>query len=268
MVIHGEEENLPLLHVTSYTNTLVCSHRAGDPGRFPTTYATMRHIGELVEGRVTCFVNSANTITFTKMADNDTTKKVTMKKPAAHPPAAEMVTTAITELKDRNGSSLQAIKKYIETNFDVQMDRQLIFIKRALKSGVEKGKLLQTKGKGASGSFKLNMQAAKAQAAEKAKKEKEKAKLLALREKAKAKDAVKKEKAAVAKKAKAAPKKTVKKPAKKTTEKKEKKIKTPKKKATAAKKATPKKATKKTAAKKPKASIPKKPAAKKVAKSK
>ena len=38
------------------------------------------------------------------MADKDTTKKVTKKKPAAHPPAAEMVATAITELKDRNGS--------------------------------------------------------------------------------------------------------------------------------------------------------------------
>ncbi|XP_030838381.1 histone H1, early embryonic-like [Strongylocentrotus purpuratus] len=110
------------------------------------------------------------------MAEKNSSKKVTTKKPAAHPPAAEMVATAITELKDRNGSSLQAIKKYIATNFDVQMDRQLLFIKRALKSGVEKGKLVQTKGKGTSGSFKLNVQAAKAQASEKAKKEKEKAK--------------------------------------------------------------------------------------------
>eukprot|EP00057_Strongylocentrotus_purpuratus_P001256 XP_001197490.1 PREDICTED: histone H1, early embryonic-like [Strongylocentrotus purpuratus] len=75
------------------------------------------------------------------MAEKESSKKVTTKKPAAHPPAAEMVATAITELKDRNGSSLQAIKKYIATNFDVQMDRQLLFIKRALKSGVEKGKL-------------------------------------------------------------------------------------------------------------------------------
>eukprot|EP00057_Strongylocentrotus_purpuratus_P009167 XP_011663641.1 PREDICTED: histone H1, early embryonic-like [Strongylocentrotus purpuratus] len=72
------------------------------------------------------------------MAEKESSKKVTTKKPAAHPPAAEMVATAITELKDRNGSSLQAIKKYIATNFDVQMDRQLLFIKRALKSGVEK----------------------------------------------------------------------------------------------------------------------------------
>ena len=180
----------------------------------------MLYMGEVAERMVTLFC-SPRDATFMKMAEKDSSKKVAKKKPATHPPAAEMISTAITELKDRNGSSLQAIKKYIETNFDVQMDRQLIFIKRALKSGVEKGKLVQTKGKGASGSFKLNMQAAKAQAAEKAKKEKEKAKLQAQREKAKAKAAVKKEKqqkAAAAKKAKAAPKK-VKKPAKKTTEK-------------------------------------------------
>ena len=62
MVIHGEEENLPLLHVTSYTNTLVCSHRAGDPGRFPTTYATMRHIGEVAERVVTCFVTPLHNV--------------------------------------------------------------------------------------------------------------------------------------------------------------------------------------------------------------
>nr|XP_054772401.1 histone H1.1, embryonic-like [Lytechinus pictus] len=194
------------------------------------------------------------------MAEKDT-KKAPKKKPATHPPAAEMVMTAISELKERNGSSLQAFKKYIEQNFDVQMDRQLIFIKRALKAGVVKGKLTQTKGEGAPGSFKLNVQAAKAQAAEKAKKEKERAKQQAQREKAKAKSAAqkeKKEKAAAAKKAKAAPKK-VKKPAKKTktTEKKEKK-KTPKKKVPA-KKSTPKKATKKAVTKEPKASNPKKP---------
>ncbi|XP_041463853.1 uncharacterized protein LOC121414866 [Lytechinus variegatus] len=213
----------------------------------------------------TCFVHIATVKTYTKMAEKDT-KKAPKKKPATHPPAAEMVMTAITELKEKNGSSLQAIKKYIEQNFDVQMDRQLIFIKKALKAGVEKGKLTQTKGKGASGSFKLNVQAAKAQAAEKAKKEKERAKKEKEREKAKAKAAAqkeKKQKAAAAKKAKAAPKK-VKKSVKKTTEKKEKK-KTPKKKVPA-KKSTPKKATKKAVAKKPKASNPKKPAAKKVTK--
>ena len=214
------------------------------------------------------FCSLRNALFVLKMAEKGTTKNAPKKKPAAHPPAAEMVATAITELKDRNGSSLQAIKKYIESNFDVQMDRQLVFIKRALKTGVEKGKLTQTKGKGASGSFKLNQQAAKAQAAEKARKEKEKAKQQAQREKAKAKAAAKKEKqqkAAAAKKAKSAAKK-VKKPAKKTTEKKEKKE-TPKKKAPA-KKSTPKKTTKKVVAKKPKASKPKKPAAKKAAKSK
>nr|Q99282.1 RecName: Full=Histone H1.2, embryonic [Parechinus angulosus] len=50
------------------------------------------------------------------------------------------VVAAITALKERGGSS---------------MKKQSVFIKKALKSGVEKGTLVQVKGKGASGSFKL-----------------------------------------------------------------------------------------------------------------
>ncbi|CAB4062063.1 H1_5 [Lepeophtheirus salmonis] len=59
-----------------------------------------------------------------------------VKAKASHPTSAVMVKAAITELKERNGSSIQAIKK-------------------PLKAAVEKGVLTQTKGKGASGSFKL-----------------------------------------------------------------------------------------------------------------
>ena len=210
----------------------------------------------------------------TVMAASEAAKKTTKKKAPEHPPTQVMVNAAIGALKERNGSSLQAIKKYIAANYKVgDMDRQTIFIKRALRKGVANETLVQTKGVGASGSFKLNVKAAKAEAAEKARKEKQKAKAKADREKAKVKAAAKKEKA-VAKKAKAAAEKkekkkkaTKKKPAKKTAAKSE-KTKTPKKKTAAkkpSKKATPKKVAKKTTTKS-KAAKPKKPAAKKGAK--
>ena len=75
-------------------------------------------------------------------------------KPAEHPVYAEMVVTAITTLKERTGSSGQAIKKYIKANFTVK-DNADVFIKAALRKGVVKGTLTQVKGNGASGSFKV-----------------------------------------------------------------------------------------------------------------
>ncbi|PSN36766.1 hypothetical protein C0J52_26091 [Blattella germanica] len=53
------------------------------------------------------------------------------------------------------GSSLQAIKKYIAVNYKVDPEKFAPFIKKYLKSAVASGELVQTKGKGASGSFKL-----------------------------------------------------------------------------------------------------------------
>jgi hypothetical protein len=81
-------------------------------------------------------------------------KKKTTKKPS-HPPTSEMVYNAIKNLKERGGSSLQAIKKYVAANYKVDAERVSPFIKKYLKSAVADGKLVQTKGKGASGSFKL-----------------------------------------------------------------------------------------------------------------
>ncbi|CAG9574385.1 unnamed protein product [Danaus chrysippus] len=80
------------------------------------------------------------------------------KKPKAkptHPKTAEMVNNAIKELKERSGSSLQAIKKYIAAQYKVDTEKLAPFIRKYLKSAVESGALIQTKGKGASGSFKL-----------------------------------------------------------------------------------------------------------------
>ncbi|XP_057322709.1 histone H1-like [Microplitis mediator] len=88
----------------------------------------------------------------------DSPKKAAAKKPATkatHPSAADMVIAAIKSLGERGGSSLQAIKKYIAATYKVDIEKQAPFIKKSLKAAVIKGTLVQTKGKGASGSFKL-----------------------------------------------------------------------------------------------------------------
>lgn len=72
-----------------------------------------------------------------------------------HPSTAQMVDNAIKNLKERGGSSLQAIKKYISSTYKVDAEKSAPFIKKYLKQAVDKGQLIQTKGKGASGSFKL-----------------------------------------------------------------------------------------------------------------
>lgn len=82
------------------------------------------------------------------------------KKPRTkpiHPPTADMVNAAIKNLKERGGSSLQAIKKYIAANYKVDAEKLAPFIRKYLKSAVASGKLTQPKGKGASGSFKLSV---------------------------------------------------------------------------------------------------------------
>ena len=193
------------------------------------------------------------------------------KSTPTHPPCIDMIVAAITNLKEKKGSSVQAIKKYIAANFSADMDKLATHIKKAFITGVASGKLVQTKGKGASGSFKLNAKTvdtkekkAKEAAKKKAQKEKEAAKIKAKKEKLAAKKQAAKEKASVKK---SAPKKksTTKKPKKAEAAKKKtapKKTAAPKKKAAAAAKKTPtkkSKPSKKVAAKK-------KPVAKKAAK--
>ena len=163
-------------------------------------------------------------------------KKSAPKKPADHPKYIEMIAAAVGALKERNGSSRQAIVKYIVANYKVDADKAGVHIKMALKRGVASGALIQVKGTGASGSFKVPKKAAEPKKPAK-------------------KPAAKK---AVAKKAAVKKSPAKKKPAAK---------KAPAKKTPAKKKATPKKA-KKPAAKKPAAKkaakkTPKKKAAKK-----
>merc|ERR1711885_104282 len=78
------------------------------------------------------------------------------KAPAAHPKYSVMIAAAITALKDRTGSSRQAILKYICANYKVDAAKAAVQVRMALKRGVAKGalKMARASGKGA-GSFKV-----------------------------------------------------------------------------------------------------------------
>ena len=81
-------------------------------------------------------------------------KKKAPRKPAEHPQYIEMITAAVGALKERSGSSRQAIIKYINANYKVGGSAET-HIKLSLKRGVLSGALKQVKGSGATGSFKL-----------------------------------------------------------------------------------------------------------------
>lgn len=72
-----------------------------------------------------------------------------------HPPFIDMVLEAIKTLRKRRGSSRQKIVKYIGENYRVGCGYEKQ-VNLALKRGVNRGLLLQVRGMGASGSFKIN----------------------------------------------------------------------------------------------------------------
>ncbi|ODM86749.1 Histone H1 [Orchesella cincta] len=74
---------------------------------------------------------------------------------SSHPSSAALIKEAISKLNEKGGSSLYAIKKYISDVHKLDMEKRGNFIRKALKNAVEAGSLVQTKGTGASGSFKL-----------------------------------------------------------------------------------------------------------------
>jgi hypothetical protein len=78
------------------------------------------------------------------------------KKPATHPPFKTMITQAIAALKDRLGSSRQAILKFIMEKY-FPKDADEAFVRRHLNSALARGheqKWLHH-APGHSGSFKL-----------------------------------------------------------------------------------------------------------------
>ncbi|XP_077283344.1 histone H1-like [Arctopsyche grandis] len=177
--------------------------------------------------------------------------KKPQKKPT-HPKTSEMVNNAISDLKERGGSSLQAIKKFISANYKVDADKLAPFIRKYLKGAVDSGTLVRTKGKGAAGSFKLEAKAKGAPAAKKIKAAPKKV-AAAAKSPAKAAGRVQKRKPAAAKKTTAAAVKPKKAAAKKTTA-----AASPAKKAAKSKTPTKAKTTTKPPTKKPKAPKPKK----------
>lgn len=87
-------------------------------------------------------------------------KKVTSapKKVAPTVPTSyrDMIKDAIINLKERNGSSRQAIKKYVQSNNKINVTSQSVFdsqFNKAIKAGVEKNEFTQPKGP--SGPLKL-----------------------------------------------------------------------------------------------------------------
>ncbi|KAG6924982.1 histone cluster 1, H1t [Chelydra serpentina] len=85
-------------------------------------------------------------------------KKAAASSKARKPPGpsvTELITKAVSASKERKGVSLAALKKALAAGgYDVEKSNSRI--KVGLKSLVSKGTLVQTKGTGASGSFKLS----------------------------------------------------------------------------------------------------------------
>ena len=79
-------------------------------------------------------------------------------KPAEHPKYVDMIVAAITALKERSGSSRQAILKYIVANYKVgEAARAGKLLNAALKKAVAGGalKMAAAAGKKNSGCYKV-----------------------------------------------------------------------------------------------------------------
>merc|ERR1711936_1222769 len=166
-------------------------------------------------------VTSPNYTNTHTMADAAPAKKVVkakkVAKPAAHPPFKAMILTAIKALKERGGSSRQAILKYVVANNKVDAAKAAGPLKLALRKALAAGTIVKAKaaGKGA-GKFKAGK-------VEKPKKAKKVKKPKAKKAKKPAKKVAKKPAKKAAKKPaakKPAAKKAAKKPAKKAAPKK------------------------------------------------
>ncbi|KAJ9484447.1 hypothetical protein VN97_g8929 [Penicillium thymicola] len=95
-------------------------------------------------------------------------KKVAPTAAAPHTSYRDMIKDAIISLKERNGSSRQAIKKYVQSNNKINVTSQSVFdsqFNKAIKAGVEKNEFTQPKGP--SGPLKLAKKDAPVKAAPK-----------------------------------------------------------------------------------------------------
>jgi histone H1/5 len=74
---------------------------------------------------------------------------------SSHPKYSDMIKSALKALNDRSGSSRAAILKFVLANYSLDPVSANQHLKLALKNGVKGKYFKQTKGNGASGSFKL-----------------------------------------------------------------------------------------------------------------
>jgi len=68
---------------------------------------------------------------------------------SSHASYRDMIKDAILNLKERNGSSRQSIKKYVQANNQISVASQAAFdaqFNKAIKAGAEKGEFTQPKG--------------------------------------------------------------------------------------------------------------------------
>ncbi|XP_065214163.1 histone H1-like isoform X1 [Planococcus citri] len=87
---------------------------------------------------------------------NPTTIFAIVAKAASHPTTSTMVNSAIRILNKRNGSSHRDIKNWIRKRYKIYMNKLLsLDINKYLITAVESGVLIQVKGAGARGNFKL-----------------------------------------------------------------------------------------------------------------
>ncbi|XP_060713000.1 histone H1-like isoform X1 [Hemiscyllium ocellatum] len=93
-------------------------------------------------------------------------KAASPRKRPAGPKLGEQILRIVEQSKDRKGMSLVSIKKALEKS-GVEVDKRNSQIKMCIRRALAKGSLVQVKGQGASGSFKLAQTRGKAEGAKK-----------------------------------------------------------------------------------------------------
>merc|ERR1712072_1332030 len=101
-----------------------------------------------------------------KMPEAKAPKVKKVAKPAAHPPYANMIVAAIKALKDKKGSSRQAILKHVVANNKVDAAKAGVRVKLALRKLVAGKKVVAAAAAGKKGA--KPKKAAKKPAAKKA----------------------------------------------------------------------------------------------------
>ena len=90
-----------------------------------------------------------------KVSKTVASKKTVVKK-AEHPTYFETISVAITSMKDRKGSSRQAIREYILENYKLVAVKMTVPLRLSLRNGLAKGKLRYAReSRKESGCYKL-----------------------------------------------------------------------------------------------------------------